>query len=142
MAEPETDALEDVALLWVRTGWDAYGNPTLSDRPTEVKVKWNDTLFADADKQANRIGHDAEVVVDRHIPLGSLMWLGRLNEWPDFQASPSLWPSDRQVMEVRRWKKVKDIKGRTAYAEVSLSRYRGTLPASGIQGIRGSQNMP
>ena len=111
------------ALLWPRSGDDAYGEPTVSS-VVQLRVRWNDTRAQASDAQGNPVTLSAEVHVDRNIKPGSVMWLGTLAEWLGTGSNQD----DTEVMEVVSYNSVNDLKGRVAHHSVSLARYRGTLP--------------
>jgi hypothetical protein len=107
------------AVLWVKTGVDRYGAPVVSE-PIEVRVRWNTKRTEGTDALGNPIALDAQVVVDRVIPVDSQMWLGSLSHWYGTGSAGQ----DDEVMFVRTFDRVLDVKGRVARMQVGLSRFR------------------
>src|SRR5438105_1409755 len=106
---------------------DAYGQPTLGP-PIELSVRWNDKQTEMLDAKGNTIAVDATVVVDRFIPVGSAMWLGRLTDLPGPVGEPE---PERGAMWVRSYNATSDLKGRATFYTVGLVRSRDKLPGFG-----------
>lgn len=111
------------AVLWVRTGQDFHGRPLLAD-PIDLKVRWVPTKREVQDAHGNTIAIDAVAVVDRNIVVGSLMWLGRIEELPGTE--PGAIPTD--VMYVVTAPETSDLKNRFVRRTVNLARYSDSLP--------------
>lgn len=126
MPAPETSNRYQHAVLWERTGADRYGEPTRGE-PVELRVRWVQKRGEVTDAQGNRTPLDAAVVVDRQIPVGSLLWLGTLDSW---QGTGSV-GADSELHEVVTYSETPDVKGRVALRSVGLKRFRDALPAQG-----------
>ena len=68
----------------------------------------------------------AQVIVDREIFLGSLMWLGPLAEFPKD------WPNDNpsELAEVIGYHEADSIDGKSTSRWVDLARYKDRLAAT------------
>lgn len=126
----ETMDRTERALLWETTGGiDQYGQYAYDflAYPVEICVRWNDDRMLSSDAQGNPLTLDAEVIYDREVKVGSLMWKGRLSDLPGTgTAAPE---ADLMVVETR--KRVKDIKGRFTRWSYGLLRFKDTLPTEG-----------
>ncbi len=112
------------AILWRFAGYDSSGESVVED-PVEVRVRWEDVRTDPRRGQmvgpdGNLISLIAEVVVDREITVGSLMWKGRLR---DYNAN-----FETQVREVVLYSETPDVKGRVSRREVGLGFYKGSVP--------------
>lgn len=126
MAAPEVSGLEQTAVMWAALDDDRYGDATVDD-PMEVDVRWNTVHRQTTDANGNTVLLDAEVVVDRRIPVGSLMALGTLADWP----GTDLNVEDNELMEVVVYEETPDIKNAETFRSVGLKRYRGVTPTTG-----------
>jgi len=114
----EESDLHEYAVLWSAGGVDDYGNPTVS-APVEIPCRWLIGMRESLDAEGNIIGVSDTVIVDRAIPIGSILWKGRLKDLPSS-------PTDlKQVIEYRE---TPDVKGRKRRRMVLLSRYSDQLP--------------
>ena len=114
----ELSSRHQYAVLWVANGVDDYGNVTVAS-PVEVKVRWvwgrKDSLNA----QGVTIALDAQVTVDRSIPVESVMRLGKLKNLPiTLDNLTNLVSCDETP----------DVKGRVFCRVVGLVRRSDTLP--------------
>jgi hypothetical protein len=107
--------------LWEKTGDGEDGEPIVTD-PIEIPVKWEDVKREVLLPNGTTIGTDATVFVNRLIPLGSIIWLGKLTDitGTDPPTSPTYQVVARDV--------VPDIKGRASDRTVGVIRFRDTLP--------------
>lgn len=116
-----------IAILWPCSGVDAYGKPQIDvNNPIELSVRWERSNEEILDPDGNTIKLDASVVVDRKIRVGSLMWLGELDDWVGTGSGSG--QLDTELMEVVGYKNIPDLKGRTSWEEVGLIRYKNQLP--------------
>ena len=97
---------------------DNYGQRNVKS-PVELKVRWVEGQREMLDAQGNSIAVDATAVVDRVIPLGSILWLGALADVPN---------PITQLHEVISRENTPDIKGRNMRRTVGLKRFRDALP--------------
>jgi hypothetical protein len=113
------------AVLWVKTGVDRYGAPVVAS-PVEIRVRWNTRRSQGLDALGNPVALDAQAVVDRVISIDSQMWLGTLSHWYGTGSAGQ----DDEVMFVRTFDRVLDVKGRVARMQVGLSRFKDA-PSTG-----------
>lgn len=111
------------ALLWAANGVNTHGQVTVASTPSEIVVRWATKRRTVVDAKGNAIGVDATVVVNQEIEIGSIIWLGSLDD-----AAGSTPTSD--LMEVRTYDETPDIKNRHRRREVTVARYNDTLPTS------------
>lgn len=118
----ETDLL-DTALLWRAIGYDSHGQRTFGD-PAEIRCRWLTNKHVVLDPKGSNIISDGVVVVDEDIDIGSLMWLGTLEDWNGMfgAVGSSAVPSD--LMQVKSFKSTPDVRARVARREVGVMRYR------------------
>lgn len=122
MPAPELWGRFQKAVLWVRMGYDRNGQPVVSAHPIEINVRWDDTYRQVASPKGTPTVIEAVAVVDRDIPIGSLMWLGTLASLPGTGSSPT-----QDVMEVHSFNGIPDLKNRVEYREVNLKRFKNVL---------------
>ncbi len=113
------------ALLFLATGKDRYGKILVSITPVELRVRWNDKQRRVLDRQGNTIAVDATAIVDRDIPLGSILWRGGIDDLPGTSPIPT-----SGLMEVKLSNSVDDLKGRVTRYDVAMIRATDTLPTS------------
>jgi hypothetical protein len=125
MPPPETFHRHQTAILWRKVGDNAQNEPVLA-APIELTptngtgVRWEAGRRNMMDPQGNLINVDAVVVVAVDIPIGSQMWLGRLEEF--YGTGTGSTGIDDEVMWVIRQINVPDIKHRVARREVWLAK--------------------
>lgn len=120
----EQSSLWQTALLWVATGYDEYGQPTVSSTYTEISVRWENKRGRVQDPQGNTIALDAMVCVGQEITVGSLLWLGVAQEWSGTGSGDP----NTDLMEVKTSEAIPDIKCRETEYELGLVKYKGRLP--------------
>lgn len=113
------------AVYWPAGGYDDYGQPLRQD-PVELQVRWEKDQREYTDPEGNLHMLEATVHVDRRIGIGSKMWLGSLSEWLGTGSGDS----DTELMEVRVYDEIPDVKNRGIYREVGLAFYRASLPGT------------
>lgn len=113
------------AVVWDHslTANDAYGQPTVGG-PREINVRWNSTHILSADAQGNPVTISAQVVVMSDVAVGSLMWLGTLDEWYGTGSATD----EAELMEVKKDAGTPDLKNRSGTTTLDLAYYRGELP--------------
>jgi hypothetical protein len=123
--------LEQNAVVWPIAGYDDYGSIVVSN-PIQIPCRWDDVLRQVLSPQGETVTTDATVIVDREIPVGSLMWQGRLKDWSDALGNNPLRVSIvdmvKSLREVKSYNASPDIKGRFYTRTVGLIRYKGKLP--------------
>jgi hypothetical protein len=100
------------AQCWAATGFDDQGERTVA-APVTLAVRWVAGQAEAIDPLGNTVNLDATVVVDRDIPIGSILQLvggdGALHEAVASRTTP-------------------DLKARNVRRTVGLRRFRDTLP--------------
>jgi len=122
MPDQEVAYLQHKAVVWFRVGTDRYAQPMVA-QPVQLDVRWNEKLHEVLDAHGNVIQADVEVVLDRPVPVGSMMWNGTLDILPADTLTP---PSD--VRQVIGYNATSDLKGRAIYRTASLMRWKDALP--------------
>ena len=112
------------AVLWEATGVDDYNEPIVS-APEELDCRWVNKRREMVGNDGTPIAVDATVVVDREIPINSLMWEGSLDDLP---AGTSFTVADGQIMKVLLCNRTPDIKARVNRYTAGLMRFRDVLP--------------
>ena len=126
MPSPEIADLHQKAVLWPAGGIDAYGEVLRSSPPVEIDVRWVLSREKYQDAQGNTVMLDGYVAVDRKIAIDSILWRGRLANWSG--TSPLV--NADELMQVRTYEEIPDVKGREVRRLVGVVRYRGELPAA------------
>ncbi len=119
MPAMESDCLFQKAVLWAATTTFADDNSLSVSAAAEINVRWEDTKIEDPDGKGNVTSIVAEVVVGQDIAIGSIMWLGELEDI----ASPPV-----NLRKVINFSKIPDVKGRKFRRTVQLMRFHNTLP--------------
>ena len=115
----ETDCLNEYAVLWAAAGtFDNQGQHELA-AAVQISVDWHTRDGSTLDQNGNEIKTEADVVVDRDIPIGSILWEGKLAG----VANP---PVDLYKVVARN--RSKDVKGVETRRVVKLVRYSDKLP--------------
>lgn len=134
MPAVERNGLLEDALAWYPQGTDRYGQHTFSTEPLEIKVKWNPTTKIQPPMRggsgrgggrpsSDAEGFDAEVALDRDVPLMSLLFLGTADDYAAAVASNDL----SGLHQLTSVKHAKDIKARNVRYTGHLVRYKGEL---------------
>lgn len=122
MPAQETTHRFQKAVLWtaVTTGVKSsdYGEHKVNAK-IQILVRWEERRREAIDPNGNTIAVDIVAVVNQDIPVGSIMWLGDIDD----VAIP---PVD--LKEVVTFNKIPDIKGRNYRRTVGLIRYSNELP--------------
>jgi hypothetical protein len=114
----ETDGLTQNAVLWRANGVDSFGEHRV-EAPVNIPVRWIKGKRENVDtSQTSEVVTD-KVIVDRVIPLGSIMWLGKLEEFP--------YPLE-DIRSVVDFRETPDIKNREMRRVVMLSNFHGSPP--------------
>lgn len=117
MPNIETAWRYDTAVVWMkRDVADNYGNPTLHS-PIQLSVRIEEGQSEKLGPQGEPIAASVKVVVDRRIPVGSLMWLGYLSDY-----------DGENLKQVIDYREVPDIKGRYRRREVVLMNFSDSIP--------------
>lgn len=120
MPSVEVDCLEQKAVLWsaVLGSFDRHGKQKVS-AAVEIDVRWITGNKEVTDSKGNTIGIESTVIVDRAIPVQSILWLGKLSNLP----SPTT-----NLRKVDVVKETPDIKGRATRRVLFLNKFSDTLP--------------
>lgn len=120
---PERSHRYQKAVYWPLTGRDRYAAATVDPaNPLELDVRWVDVLQEVRDPQGNTITIEAEVEVDRDIPIGSKLWKGALDDLPGTAFLP-----ETDVMQVYSFNATPDLRNRQTYRVLKLMRSKDTL---------------
>lgn len=106
------------AVLWAANGFDDYGEPKV-DAAEEIDVRWEEARREVLNEEGNTVAVDATVVVNQEIAMGSIMWLGELDDVADPPVN---------LKQVVLYSKIPDVKARHFRRVVSLIRYSNELP--------------
>lgn len=112
------------AVLWEKVEDDTQGEPLVGD-PVELTVRWEKIREEIQKPDSTIVALGAEVVVDRKIPIGSIMWLGELEEWYGTGSQGE----GVELMQVQVYEEIPDLKNRYTIRTVKLDFFRGSLPA-------------
>mgnify|MGYP003626751107 CR=1 FL=1 len=115
----ETENLPQKAVLLTKSGADMYGKPTTA-AAVEIDCRWEnvtETVNESPDKVVSTI---ANIVVDRDIAKGSILWLGSIIDF----VSPYT-----ELHEVYLFSKIPDLKGRNFRRRVKTIRFTDKLPS-------------
>jgi hypothetical protein len=118
----EFDLTEKV-VHWVATGKDRYARLTFTSTPTEVDARWVDRESQATTADGNTVSLMATVAVKEEIEVGSLLWHGRLSQWPSYAGTEGAY-----VMQVSTVTVAHDVKGRATRRELGLSRFMDAVP--------------
>lgn len=128
----ETMDRNQTAVLWERrsgrAGVTKFGAPVVSG-PVEIRVRWNVTRRQSVDAQGNKVQLVADVVTNRPVPLGSVMWLGSFEDWPTTGTGTDDFPGE-DLHEVTTDDTTVDLKGRHTRYEFGLARYTNEVPTT------------
>lgn len=117
-----------IALLWVRTGTDDYGEHQVANEAVEISVRWNNKKHIVSLANGTPVTIDALVITDREIEVGSAMWLGSLDDLPGTGTGSN---PETDLMEVVYCNVTKDLKGRNTRYSVGLKFSKDSLPQQG-----------
>ena len=107
------------AVYWKATGAYSSEAEVLVKEAIELDVRWEQTTGETLVVDNNTVDVDAEILVDRIIPNGSILWLGALTDLIDPPTSL------RQVVASTE---IPDLKAREFFRSVIVIRYRDELP--------------
>lgn len=118
----ETMDLYDRAQYWPRASVDRYGALVPGTRE-EISVRWNTNRRVVPGPQGEPLTLEADVVVDRDVSPGDVLWHGELADWLGTGSGDA----QAELMEVVGFRPTDDIKHRNVRRTVSVMRFRGTL---------------
>jgi hypothetical protein len=112
-------SLNQDAVFWeVNLTENNYGREELK-AAVAIKTRWETKNKEVLDSIGNTIGIESTVVVDREIPVGSILWKGKLIDIP---ATPT------DLRQVVTYNETPDIKNRYVRRIVGLVKYSNELP--------------
>jgi len=125
MAKAFRYSMNDTAVLWsTDRGYDQNGRPTISSSEgEEIRCRWEDEGEITYVSTSESIKFDAVVFVDVDVPIGSLLWKGKLEDWPGVDIDVE----DSRIMKVVEIEKIPDLKRRHYTRCLKLMRYTDTL---------------
>ncbi len=133
---PETAWLTDDALLWRAAGYDYHNTPRTDENgevlrvagpPIVIKCRWENTFSpAPSEPGRDRYGgdHVANIAVAIDIPRGSILWLGKEEDWYGTGSGGV----DNELVIVDRIRTSKDLKGNVTRRLLVANKFRNTLP--------------
>lgn len=116
------------AVLWPKLGVDRLGQFVVGD-PVEIRVQWDDNYSEALDPQKNTVQVDGTIYTNRVIPIGSIVWQGRIAAW----AGTGSGEAPTGLMEVKTVKITPDLKGRNRTYMYGLVRFNDVLPKVGFE---------
>jgi hypothetical protein len=126
MPDIEICGLEQDAVLWKFLSYDGHGGPVL-DTQLAIKVRWKWQRSEMLSPQNATVSVDATAIVALDVPVDSLMWLGRVEDFAGTAGPLDATPSGVCQVKTQSW--TPDLKGRTSRRTLGLVRWRGPLPA-------------
>lgn len=121
MPAVEVSGLDQKAALWVKSGSDDHGDPTVS-AGIEIDVRWERRTFEAITSDATPVAITGVIMVDRAIAENSIMRLGTLVSVPD---------PPTYLVEVVSYDEVWDVKGRECQRTVTVRKWKDALPTIG-----------
>lgn len=123
MPPPEIFERHQYAVLWEVASYDDYGRQRVYE-PVELRVRWNTTRRQGTRPDGTPVNLTALVVVNATVPIGSLLWLGRLSEWYGTGSAGN----DSELVEVVGFRNTPDLKNRYRRRELDCTRWQDELP--------------
>lgn len=111
------------AVVWAFDSFDSHGQIRVT-APEEIRVRWEWTWNRVSDPKGNNVTIDAEIVADADYPVGSLLWLGTLDDWYGSGSGGA----NNGLVEVVTFRRIPDDKGRNTRRSLMCRRFRNTLP--------------
>lgn len=128
MPSIETEDLWQTALLWESIDVNDDGEPIVNGTPIEIPVRWLHRRTKGTDPDGNLVALDAVAIVDRDIPIYSIMWLGAYSEFVGTGSGSA--GMFTELMQVRTFDDAPDLKNRFIRRSVGLIRFKDQLPLS------------
>ena len=119
MPSMEVSDLHQYAVLWADS--DTFGNFGRRELSAgvEIKIRWQQKQGEVFDSKGNIVAYDSLAVVDRNIPVGSILWLGKLADIPNPVTN---------LRKVIAYSETPDVKNRIARRTIKMSRSSDELP--------------
>lgn len=117
----ETSGLTEFAVLLPATDKpDSFGRPQIGPKE-EVPARWELSKSLSGSNQQKTKPVVGLVFVDRPVPVGSILWRGRLLAWPG---------TSENLYEVVADETIVDIKGQDTEYTVAITNFKKALPQS------------
>lgn len=123
MPSPEVSDRPHDAVYWPFVRYDGNGEVIVSSQAVALKVRWNDVFRQITDPKGNLVTIDAAIIVDRIIPVGSIIWRGNINDLDPVSPVP---PDSIRLVKVSN--STDDLKGRHTMNWIGAMRYRDKMP--------------
>lgn len=117
-----TKGLRHRAVAWLATTPDSRGIDRV-EPPIEIRCRFTGGDRRTHNALSQRVELVADLEVDRELPIGTILWKGKLSELPS--PHPTIMPD---LMKVESFREVYDVKGRHSRKGVDVSAYSDTLP--------------
>lgn len=115
-----TRRLNQKAVYWANSGeLDDFGEPTLN-AGVEINVRWEEKRGELLNANDDRIATEVNVVVDREIAIGSILWKGLLED--------HVTGTSTGYKQVVAYNEIPDIKARNYRRVVTLAKHSDRLP--------------
>lgn len=121
MPDIETIQRFQDAVYWAKSDDDRYGSPKVV-AAIALRVRWEQKQAEMLSPQGETISVDAQVVADRALVMGSIMWLGRLVSL----GTPPTPTSD--IFQAVAYDDVPDVDNLYIRRTYGLKRYTDALP--------------
>lgn len=119
----ERKYLKQYGVLWASTGrFDDYGDPIVSDTPTEFRCRWEPTRSDPQSSNATSLDILGTIFMMSDPGIGSCIWLGRLADLTGTGSTP-----ESDVMYVNKVDAIPDAKARVTIYEVSVTKRGSTI---------------
>lgn len=115
------------AIYWPATSTNNHGQQIISTAATarkELDVRWVPVKREVKAPNSRTQAIDVEIVADRALAMGSILWLGSVDDLPSDGIPTS------GLFEIVLDGTTVDLKARHTRYEYSLSRFQGVLPTS------------
>lgn len=119
-----TRGLTQTAVAWLAAPPDSRGINQVHT-PIEIKCRLTKGNRRTHDALSQRVELSGSMDVDRTLPIGTLLWMGRITDLP----SPEVTVIEG-LMQVESFNEIADVKGRHTRKSVDLSAYSETLPST------------
>lgn len=116
--------LYDRAVLLEFRRQDDDGQPVVCGAE-EISCRWEKKSGEIIDPKGRITQIDAVAVVDREIPVNSILWEGEIVDWLGTGSSGGPEPEMMRVVGIGE---IPDLKGRSMRRVLNLQRFRGTKP--------------
>lgn len=119
MPAMEQAFLFDNAVVWEFAGNDRDNEPTILT-PYQIKCRWEGTPNTrGVDSTGQLVRYDAFLIANEEYPLGSIFWLGYIEDLP---------AGSNELYRSVSVEKVKDMRGIDESIIYNLQRFADTLP--------------